>query len=50
MGPYAYRGNQWVGFDDIQTIREKVCDLFIHAVFFFIFEYLSQMIRKQFVL
>lgn len=24
MGPYAYRGNQWVGFDDIGTVRQKV--------------------------
>ena len=23
MGPYAYKGNQWVGFDDIDTIRYK---------------------------
>ena len=23
MGPYAYQGNQWVGFDDIETIRRK---------------------------
>ncbi|XP_068222684.1 probable chitinase 10 isoform X2 [Palaemon carinicauda] len=23
MGPYAYRGDQWVGFDDIETIRYK---------------------------
>ena len=24
MGPYAYKGNQWVGFDDIDIIRRKV--------------------------
>lgn len=24
MGPYAYKGNQWVGFDDVETIRQKV--------------------------
>lgn len=24
MGPYAYKGNQWVGFDDVETIRYKV--------------------------
>ena len=24
MGPYAYRGNQWVGFDDTEMIRKKV--------------------------
>ena len=23
MGPYAYKDNQWVGFDDIDTIRRK---------------------------
>ena len=23
MGPYAYNGDQWVGFDDIDTIRRK---------------------------
>ena len=24
MGPYAYKGNQWVGFDDIGVIEYKV--------------------------
>lgn len=24
MGPYAYRGNQWVSFDDKETLRKKV--------------------------
>ena len=23
MGPYAHKGNQWVGFDDVDTIRQK---------------------------
>merc|ERR550519_1698190 len=23
MGPYAYKGNQWVGYDDVDTIRRK---------------------------
>jgi len=23
MGPYAYKGNQWVGYDDIAMIRHK---------------------------
>lgn len=25
MGPFAYKGNQWVSFDDVETIRLKVC-------------------------
>jgi chitinase len=24
MGPYAYKGNQWVGYDDVAMIRYKV--------------------------
>ena len=23
MGPYAHKGNQWVGFDDVDTIKQK---------------------------
>ena len=23
MGPYAYKGNEWVSFDDIDTINQK---------------------------
>ena len=23
MGPYAYKGNEWVSFDDIDTIHQK---------------------------
>lgn len=23
MGPYAYHGNQWVSFDDEETLRKK---------------------------
>ncbi|XP_061712227.1 probable chitinase 10 isoform X1 [Cydia pomonella] len=23
MGPYAYKGNQWVGFDDIDIVKQK---------------------------
>jgi len=24
MGPYAYKGNQWISFDDIDSIRQKM--------------------------
>lgn len=24
MGPYAYKGNQWVSFDDTEIIKKKV--------------------------
>lgn len=24
MGPYAFKGNQWVSFDDTEIIKEKV--------------------------
>jgi chitinase len=24
MGPYAYKGNQWVGYDDEAIIKKKV--------------------------
>ena len=23
MGPYAHKGNQWVGYDDVDIIRQK---------------------------
>lgn len=23
MGPVAYRGNQWVGYDDVDIVRKK---------------------------
>ena len=25
MGPYAFKGNQWVSYDDAAVIRRKVC-------------------------
>lgn len=25
-GPYAYKGDQWVSFDDVVMIRHKVTD------------------------
>lgn len=27
MGPYAYHDDQWVGFDDQETIKRKVINL-----------------------
>jgi len=24
IGPYAFNGNQWVGFDDVEMIKKKV--------------------------
>ena len=26
IGPYAFRGNQWVGYDDVDMIRYKVSE------------------------
>lgn len=23
MGPYAYKGNQWVGYDDLDIVKKK---------------------------
>jgi hypothetical protein len=24
VGPHAYKGNQWVGYDDLETVKIKV--------------------------
>ena len=29
MGPYAYKGNEWVSYDDKATIRKKVIRFFV---------------------
>ena len=26
VGPHAYKGNQWVGFDDLETVKTKVIE------------------------
>ena len=25
MGPYAHKDRQWVGYDDVETIKRKEC-------------------------
>ena len=31
MGPYMYKGSQWVGFDDVDTIKQKVGNIHLSA-------------------
>ena len=35
MGPYAFKGTQWVGYDDAAMIREKVRVLKNNFAFYF---------------
>ena len=30
VGPHAYMGDQWVGFDDLETVKIKVIPLFFN--------------------
>ena len=41
MGPYAYKGDQWVGYDDTEIIAKKVItQLFIILSFVSFFHFL----------
>lgn len=37
MGPFAYKDNQWVGFDDEDTIIEKVYNISNNYILLYVF-------------
>lgn len=42
MGPYAYKGNQWVGYDDETIMRKKgeyVAENNLGGIMFWLLEY-----------
>lgn len=32
MSPYAYKGNQWIGYDDQQSLKTKVTEFLVHTL------------------
>ena len=39
MGPYAYKGDQWVGYDDTEIIAKKVITQLYSVLYLFIIFY-----------